>query len=216
MRAQGKFTLIELLVVIAIIAILAAMLLPALGKARESARQMSCSSRVKSVATAFALYVVDNNDYYPQQRLPDNGFFWTQNLILQSYFGVKTLQGTSLPADLFGCPSRLSPPLRDRPFCGLNISISSWSGDKPSVRAGSLDFPSRTFLLVESIAYGEAPSDYGFFMISAWDTPLTGVSYYSGHRGKCNVSYADSHQMSIGEAEMASCASRSALPWALK
>ena len=62
---QSAFTLIELLVVIAIIAILAAMLLPALQQARERASATSCTNNMKTLANAYALYLQDNNDWWP-------------------------------------------------------------------------------------------------------------------------------------------------------
>lgn len=62
---KKSFTLIELLVVIGIIAILAAMLFPALGKARQSARQAECINNLKQMALAFTMYTNDNRSLYP-------------------------------------------------------------------------------------------------------------------------------------------------------
>ena len=62
---KPKFTLIELLVVIAIIAILAAMLLPALNKAREKAQAIRCVSNLKQCGFLMNLYADSNTDYLP-------------------------------------------------------------------------------------------------------------------------------------------------------
>jgi len=69
---RRHFTLIELLVVVAIIAILASMLLPVLGKARESGRRSSCGSNLRQVGLAFAQYVDESNDWWPNGGYTSN------------------------------------------------------------------------------------------------------------------------------------------------
>jgi len=71
MNPRRAFTLIELLVVIAIIGILAAMLLPVLGKAKGRAQGAACLNQGKQMMTAMLLYTTENNDFFPPN--PDDG-----------------------------------------------------------------------------------------------------------------------------------------------
>ena len=71
--SNRAFTLVEMLIVIAVIAILAAFLLPALGRAKQSARRTECASNLKQWAVAFSLYVDDNDQFIPREGCSRDG-----------------------------------------------------------------------------------------------------------------------------------------------
>jgi prepilin-type N-terminal cleavage/methylation domain-containing protein len=82
---RSSFTLIELLVVIAIIAILAAILMPALGTARERGRSSSCISNQKQLGMAISFYIGDNDDFLVPASQGTNKFLWGHTLTSHGY-----------------------------------------------------------------------------------------------------------------------------------
>ncbi|RYG62665.1 DUF1559 domain-containing protein [bacterium] len=123
-RKRSAFTLIELLVVIAIIAILAAILFPVFGRARENARRSSCQSNLKQINLGIKQYTQDYDERFPIGPNVDNTDFSTGwSVTLQPY--LKSLQ-------VYQCPSDKTAPTTDPAEVGYidywyNAALS-WNG----------------------------------------------------------------------------------------
>jgi prepilin-type N-terminal cleavage/methylation domain-containing protein/prepilin-type processing-associated H-X9-DG protein len=128
------FTLIELLVVIAIIAILAAMLLPALAKAKDKAHAIACKSNLRQCGLANQMYVGDNDDRLPYAHLPNisaagsnNWMFLLTPYIKQAAFNAGTSTDDSdFAKSVFTCAIRLKEELNTDPQLNPPGGSSPW------------------------------------------------------------------------------------------
>jgi prepilin-type N-terminal cleavage/methylation domain-containing protein/prepilin-type processing-associated H-X9-DG protein len=203
---NAAFTLIELLVVVAIIGILASLLLPALGKAREKANAASCLSNMRQWGLALNMYADDNNDYMPYEGATGSvGIDQSYNLgawfnILSPYIGASALKDlyalNKIPVpgikSIYVCPSVRTMALSAAPSTSnpwfayaMNRVLTGCSGQV--YKRSICDKPSQTVFLSESENNTYSFTD-GYYL-----SPYVRPTVPPRHFGGMNFVFVDGH-----------------------
>ncbi len=210
MSKQRFFTLIELLVVIAIIAILAGMLLPALNKARESARKISCVSNQKQVMTGQIMYADEYGSFMINNVVYGSGLETAATMLTRAY----SYSGTSDFTDTAGytswktmiCPSMTGTA--DTPESKADVQASyGWLSATPNTtdlgsfyfttngilyHVGAMKNPSSTILLADAATTAKEPAfAFGLTAAAAVDG-VSGLAYLI-HGDRANTGFGDGH-----------------------
>ena len=207
-----KFTLIELLVVIAIIAILASMLLPALNKARDMAKEIQCKGNLKSIGSVVMLYSDDNCGALPNSFGSGFWYNWSYMLVQadlcpNSLKGELISQGAGIPGasasetfkgiakklpgenkDIFSCPSLSA---LDLDGTGLDYYVNAFGspyrvmgngGDNRQI--SRLTRPSITVLTYDGTGFntGSNTKIVGPIWGAYWSSPTDSMGLYLGTR----------------------------------
>ena len=133
-RSAVSFTLIELLVVIAIIAILAAMLLPALQQARNKAQSTKCINNLKEVVRLAGTYADTYNGFYPKSGYPDKwyyGAYWVPVFVSIKLLPSDTVINSSMNG---GIPKGPASGIKCSLRVGICLQASYWRAMIPSDR----------------------------------------------------------------------------------
>jgi prepilin-type N-terminal cleavage/methylation domain-containing protein/prepilin-type processing-associated H-X9-DG protein len=170
-RGKKGFTLIELLVVIAIISMLASILFPVFGKAREKARQGVCMSNLKQLGHAVMLYLQDYDEIFPSHSASGYGSWHT------------TLNNNYIKnANVFSCPSDADFKWDTSMSYGYNYNYLSQGTNWISLT--QIAKPSETILIADAgVDYVIAPDGFGG----------TNHKISDRHSGGSNVLFVDGH-----------------------
>ena len=197
-----KFTLVELLLVIAIIGILATLLLPSISKARTKARQHVCMSNQRKVHLATTFYMVEENNYGPQ------------NLSYNDKW-LSRLKYAYINDEGFKCPDGAPLPYKNSTNVAMNLNISGKYNEsedsivdvKPLLAAT----PSETCLLTDS--YKTWAEVFYWSMTDARVLDPNPQDRKARHDLKANVTYLDGHTVSASAAFLKSKSSKDDTFW---
>ncbi|MBQ6470729.1 MAG: prepilin-type N-terminal cleavage/methylation domain-containing protein [Victivallales bacterium] len=205
---SGYFTLIELLVVIAIIAILAAMLLPALAKARHAAKSVSCQSRLKTIGVFENLYCDDYDEYFTPVRMradahyndmPGDGWYWNQRLALYTIGGFQNPKSKGEMdkfAKIFYCPAHSMTLNQDGlyPFATYGMRVYN-EENQYCLRRSKVDSLSQVGFIHDSIrtdGSGVIKPNQGTYMIQ-YTSVQSKYCIDPRHNKKFNTVFMDGH-----------------------
>ena len=216
MRIRKSFTLIELLVVIAIIAILAAMLLPALSKAREKARAISCVSNQKQIMLATILYRDDNQDWFKAWNVNEGAAPFTTFCTHNKFLDGKVMKCPSIAVDTkpdettkwycygvyrYDCGKDWYNTHKDEyGDCG-NGNIDGINSTYYNF--GAMKKPSEFILWCDTLR-NKSYSSHSLAMEWCFgiDQLTEGANAALLHNERCNVAYADGHVGSLSEGQL--------------
>jgi prepilin-type N-terminal cleavage/methylation domain-containing protein len=185
---EGAFTLVELLVVIAIIAVLAAMLLPALAKTKEKSRTAQCVSNLRQWGLAFRMYADDNDDFLPRRGQGVQALFQIDRPTdwfnaLPAYFGSASFQQLVVNSNrptvrshsVFICPTANDAGGTYFLPYAMNMNLSPWNLPTPT-KFSEVVQPSSV------VAMGDAPGPY-----AATFPSTRAYSLVARHSGRVNL-----------------------------